>query len=272
MPNYEASLTQEFNSLVKQDEVQTESFFAGKVDEKTGVVGETIHFKRRTPNEAIFNKARHAPLEVQGQTYNDIEIKPKLVYHTEEIDKFDMLRRTVQYKESVNKVITGSLARAYDYRIRDVLDAALGSLTQITGAATDDAGWQNAKLAFSGYTQGKQDLNAMIRLGALKDTLADPNIKNNFWLNNRMMAEGELPSIYGFKAAAWDKLTAPTPGTNRRCWFWIKNCIGVAVAEGVKIEVNYVPERLSYLVTGTRFFDAAVIDPLGVKYMVIADA
>jgi hypothetical protein len=271
MASFEASLTEEFNSFVKPEEAQMNSFFKGKTKEDTGVVGETVHFKRRVHNEAIIGKPRHAPVENQAQRYEDVECKPKLIYHRETIDKYDMLRRTVNYKQSTVADIEAALWRAYDVRVRDVVETQIGSLSQVTGAALDDAGWQSANLAFAGYTDKKREMYAMIRVGGQKDSIADPNIKNNYWLNNKVMAEGELPPVYGFKPTCWNNLAIPSAG-QRRNLFWIKDCVGVAIAEGVKIEVTYDEDLIAYKVLGTLFMDACIIDPTGVRYMNIADA
>lgn len=269
---FEPSLTEEFSSLVKPEEAQSESFFKGKVREETGVVGETYHFKRRSHNEAIIGLPRGAAVQTHPSDFADIECKPLMLYHREFIAKYDMLRRTVEYRKGTIKEIQDSLARAYDKVVNDALYAASGSLTSLSVTDLNDAGWMAADAAFAGYTRSKREMYAMIRKGGRKDTLADTNIKNNFWLNNRIMAEGEMPVIYGFKPTTWDKLTAPTPATNRRCWFWIKDCVGVAQCEGIDVRVDYDEDLVGFKVTGTMFMNAAVIDPTGIRYADINDA
>ena len=51
----------------------------------------------------------------------------------------------------------------------------------------------------------------------------------------------------------------------RQGWAWHEEAVGFGVGIDMKTEINYVPEKTSYLVTGMFKAGAAVIDVRGVQ-------
>jgi len=61
----------------------------------------------------------------------------------------------------------------------------------------------------------------------------------------------------------------PKTGNNRDCFAYHKSAIGVATGSDVRTEVNYIPEKVSNLVTSYMSMGAVAVDTSGIYKVTI---
>jgi hypothetical protein len=107
-------------------------------------------------------------------------------------------------------------------------------------------------------------LNAKALAGALKET----EIGSSDFNVTRALATGEIKTYAGFEFITFEDRTEggiPLSTSNvRNCFAFHKDSVGLAMTGGVKSEVNYIPEKKSWLISSGVSLGAVTIDTDGV--------
>ena len=264
-PAYVAS----FDAQVKQA-YQGMAVLNGTIRTKNGVIGSTHRFTKigtgmatpHTPHSdavpmAVDYSTATAYLEPwRAPEYSDI-------FQRKEIN-FDETRELV-------KVVAGALGRRMD---QVSINAAINSGTTNTIATA--FGGNNA------FNMGK-----LRRMGALMDEEnVPPEDRHIAWSSvakeqllgttqatssdyNSVMAlvSGQIDTFYGFKFHLIGKRPEgglPISGNDRTVFAWHKDALGLAIGIDMKTDINYVPEKASWLIDGKAMMGGVAIDPIGI--------
>lgn len=245
------------------------------VTERTGIVGASHRFntlgkglatQRITQTDVVPMNLQHANTTAELTSWNAAEYT----------DIFDQSRTNVQEREALAGAIAKAITRREDQLIIDALEAATVTLTVATtvgGAGTDlnvaklrrinrlmgDAGVEMdgdmEEITYAGSHTGKEAM-----LGETEATSADFNTV-------RALANGDLNSFLGMKfkwIATRSEGGLSKAGAVRTSFAWPKTSMGLAVGIEFRTEINYVPEKTSWLANGLYTAGSVDIDATGI--------
>lgn len=260
----------EFNSQVKAA-YQTAGVLHGMCRVKTGVVGASHEFRRASRTMAT-RRVPQTDVIPMGQRY-----APAVAYLTdwnaaEYTDVFDQQKTSVEERGIVAGNIAAAIGRRRDQIKLDALDAANATATISANVGGASSGMNKSKfLAIHEILNGRgvpRDKRVLV-IGARQevDLLAIPEFSSSDYVNQKVMQTGRLPEILGFKIAVVESrleggLTLSS--SIRTCFAYDMDALGEAVGVEPRTEVNYIPEKTSWLANGLFSAGAVVIDPEGV--------
>jgi hypothetical protein len=264
----------EFDAQVKAA-YQSMGLLRPHVRVKTGVVGGTTRFRRYARGVA---KPRVPQTDVSPMNTQYAEATATLAdWHAAEYTaKLDQALTNIDERNVVATNIGGAIARRMDQMILDALDAAVGS-PDIAAAATGltDAKMRRAQALFDqrAVPQGKRKMAISAR--AKEDLLSDPRFSSRDYVESYVVRTGMLPPIYGFDIVVIDNRDEgglPLVSTTRTNFAWDADAIGLAIGVEPELEVNYIPEKTSWLSVQELKAGSVAIDVLGVVEIATVEA
>jgi len=195
-------------------------------------------------------------------------------------DIFDQAAVNFEEQKELAQAIAAAIGRREDQMILDALDAASSTLTVATtigGAGTD---WNSAKVRRSKRLLDDQGVPGMDRhlvhsAQGLEAMLGTTEATNSDYASVKALVQGEIDTWVGFKWHVIETRTEgglPKTGTARTSYAWHKSAIGLAIGLDFYTEVNYVPEKTSWLANGIFKAGAVAIDALGVVEVTTTEA
>lgn len=259
-----------FDAMVKQA-YQGMQRLGGTVRTKTGVNGSTHKFPK-------MGKGLAQPRITQT------DVSPMNITHSvatatlsdwcapEYSDIYDLEKLTFDERKELATTVAGAMGRRMDQLVIDAMDTSayatqvgvnLGgtntgiNLTKLLRAKRllDDNGVpaENRHLAISAY--GLEQALAVTQVGS-----ADYNIL-------RPLMDGTLKSWGGFQFHMIETRTEgglPVASSVRNGFAWHQDAVGLAIGIDMRTEMNYIPEKTSWLINGIFSAGAVSIDTDGI--------
>lgn len=238
---------------------------------RTGVVGGTKVFPK-------MGKGTATPRVTQS------DVVPMNVAHTkasatiadwnapEYTDIFDQQKVNYQERAELSTVIAGAIGRREDQIILDAADAGSTTLTvgndiggtdsdlnvsKVRRAARllDDQGVPGDNRSFVGSMKGKEAM------------LGETEVTSSDYAAVKALVDGQVNSFVGFNFI-WIETRSegglPVDGSlDRTNYAYHNSALGLAVGIDFRTEVNYIPEKTSWLANGLFSAGAVTIDALG---------
>ena len=259
-----------FDSEVKQA-YQAESLLRGTMRTRSGVAGNTVKFPTIGKGVATLRVPQTdvTPLNV---TYGQVTATMEDYIAAEYSDIFQQSHINFDERSELVQVVSKSIARRMDQIMIDALNAASGTSTVATtvgpGGNTDmnieklraTAKALNAKNVPS---EGRYLLMHATQLDSL---LGEQEITSQDFAAVKALVQGEIDTFMGFNILTMgdrDEGGIPKPST-RTCFAWHKDSMGYAESMAQKTEVNYVPEKTSFLVSSMFSAGSVAIDGEGI--------
>ena len=256
-----------FDSEVKQA-YQAESLLRGTMRTRTGVAGNTVKFPKIGKGVATIRVPQTdvTPLNV---TYAQVTATMSDYIAAEYSDIFQQSHINFDERSELVQVVSKSIARRMDQLCIDAMVGNAGTTiaTTIGGAGTNmnieklraTAKAMNVKNVPS---EGRYLLMHASQLDAL---LGEAEITSQDFASVKALVRGEVNSFMGFNILTMgdrDEGGVPKPST-RSCFAWHKDSMGYAESMSQKTEVNYVPEKTSFLVSSMFSAGSVTIDAEG---------
>lgn len=274
-----------FGDEVTHASQQLSSKLQGAVRTVRNVTGSTYKFPILGKAGAIKNKTSHQDLESMSSISNTASLTSGTwvggasdtmahsvatatidTYSTGEyIDDFDALKTNVDLRSAYAESIAGAMNRAYDDAIISALDTSVGAqvlalednadtldkaqLLKIHKALNDNGVSQNDRFIVC----GPEAYNDVIT--SLSNTADGPF--------SQALVSGVLPNVVGFNIIMHTGLTAGS-NSDKKCYAFQKNAVGMAVGKDIATSVNYVPQKLATLLAAEFSGGSIVIDPKAV--------
>lgn len=263
---------QEFDTQVKQA-YQQAGKLRGAVTNRTGVNGDIYKFRRMGKGLAN-QKASQADVTPMDITHNLINCVLENWLAPEYTDIFDQAEVNFDEQSELAKVIAFALGRRQDQLLID----AMGNIpadagTPLTPIAVGGTGFtvdkvRQAGAAFDGVgmmTEGRciawNKTQKQQLLGSTEATSSD-------FMNVKALVNGDIDTFYGFKfilVEDRDEDGLPGGGTaDATAYAFHRDGVALATGIDIKTEVNYVPEKTSWLCNGLLKAGAVVRDAEGV--------
>lgn len=267
MATVDALFEERWSREARLEFAQMESKLKGKFNEVSDTA-KTYNFQLFGHEEAKTSKARHADVEIQAQDATLIPVTAGLIYQSYMIDDWDTAQVNFDYRNVISKKAASAVWRKYDDKIITALAASTNSETTLPSANTlNFAG--AVKMAETLDLQDVPDGNrfGVISSGAMTDLLTDSSYVNNFHFQNDAVKTGVAKDVAGFDLIKHNRLPNGAAGsTERRCFFWHKDAVGVFTAKQFGVKIDWVPMKQGWLFTASMLVGVTIIDQKGVQY------
>ena len=228
----------------------------------SNVKGSVVRFQKIGTGSAS-TKSRNGMVAPMELTHTNVEATMSDFYAAEYIDKLDELKTNIDERQAVAKSAAAALGRKTDEILLTAMDAGANS-TQIHDTSS---ALEKADLLSLFETFGSADIpeDGGRYLAMHPKGYADLFAINEF-ASSDFVGEQNLPyaggmsmkEFLGFKIFSTSAVTA---GKNIA---YHTSSVGLGIGADVSTELNYVPERVSHLVTSMMSMGAVVIDDNGI--------
>jgi len=240
-----------------------------------GVNGNTVKFQKVAKGSAN-TKARHAEVVAMDLSHSNVDATLTDYYAADYVDKLDELKVNIDERQVVAQSAAYALGRKTDSVLTGIMDGATQLANNSSGTGT-------------GMNLGKAQ--AMMELFNTNDV---PDDQQRYWVVGpkqwsdlinldqfsrvEYVGEGELPYSGGMTAKRWlgflwfvHSGLETSGATDRHTVAFHKSSIGLGVGSDVKTEVNYIPEKVSHLITSMLSIGGTVIDSDGIRVQKCAE-
>ena len=260
-----------FDAEVKQA-YQAKAELVGAVRQRRGVEGSTAKFPKVgkgvatlripqtdvTPLNVDFSQVTATMQDWNAAEYSDIFMQQKV--------NFDERQELVQ-------VVANAIGRRQDQLILDALNASGTSLSVATSIGGADTNLNVAKLREAKKLLDKgnvppQDRHIVLHANNLASLLSETAVTSSDFNTVKALVAGEINTFLGFTFHVLGDRTegglAVDGSLDRTVWAFHKDAVGYAEGMGPKTEINYVPEKTSFLVNSMFSAGAVAIDAEGI--------
>lgn len=262
---------EEFDTEVKQA-YQGTSNLRNTVTLRTGVVGGTYKF--RSMGKGLANqKASQAdvtPMDVSHSTQTATLADWNAPEYT---DIFDQAEVNFDEQAELASCIAMAMVRREDQLIIDAAAAASSTLTVANSVGGSNTNLNVAKLRRASKLLNQQgvpmgDRHILVSASGLDGMLGETEATSTDYNSVKALVQGEIDTFVGFKfhiIEDRDEGGLTIDGSlDRTSFAYHKSAIGLAVALDMKTEVNYIPQKTSWLANGILKAGAVARDALGI--------
>ena len=260
-----------FDAEVKQA-YQAKAQLVAAVRQRRGVEGSTAKFPKVgkgvatlripqtdvTPLNVDFSQVTATMQDWNAAEYSDIFMQQKV--------NFDERQELVQ-------VVANAIGRRQDQLIIDALTASSTSNTVSNDIGGTDTNLNLDKLLAAKKLLDKgnvppQDRHMVIHANSLASILGEQKLTSSDYASVKALVSGEINTFLGFTFHVLGDRTegglAVDGSLDRTVWAFHKDAVGYAEGMGPKTEINYVPEKTSFLVNSMFSAGAVAIDAEGI--------
>ena len=264
--NLSAVAVTEFDSMVKHAYANM-GLLKNAVTLRNNVVGDTYKFRRMGKGLAN-QKASSADVVAMGVGH---EFKTATLVNwnaPEFTDIFDAQDVNFDEKQELASTIAGALGRRCDQLVIDAMDASTPLTTAVAAGGTNltIAKVNQAQVELRDQGVPNTELFAVIEAGGLGGLLADEKATSSDYQAVKALVSGEINSLVGFQFIILE--TRAEGGLTEAAnvvdsWFFQRPSVGLAIGIDMKTEINYVPEKTSWLTNGMLKAGSVVRDEGG---------
>jgi len=262
-----------FDDMVKQA-YQGAGRLRPTVRVKTGVVGNTHRFTKIGKGVATprIPQTDVVPMNIGYSTATATLTDWNAPEYT---DLFDQQKVNFQEQNQLAMVISAAIGRREDQLILDAIDAASTSLTVSTdiggtGSNLNTTKFRAAKKAIDAKGVPMTDRYFVAHANNIYGLLGDTTATSADYNTIRALVNGEIDTWLGFKIVQFedrDEGGLPLSTGVRTCYAYhggAMGAIGLAVGVNFRTEVNYIPEKTSWLANGLFAGGSVAIDAEGI--------
>ena len=260
-----------FDTEVKQA-YQADAVLRNTVRLRTGVTATTHKFPKigsgvaqiRVPQTDV------TPLNV---TYSQATVTLTDYIAAEYSDIFSQSHVNFDERQELVQVVAKAIGRRSDQMIIDALAASSTSLTVATsigGAGTNlnMAKLREASRLLNTANVPAEDRYMLIHASQLASLLSETSVTSSDFNTVKALVQGEISTFMGFTFnVIGDRseggLTGGGSGSTRKVYAYHKMAVGMAEAMAIRTQIDYVPEKTSYLVASMFSAGAIAIDAGG---------
>lgn len=263
------AFVQLFDAEVKQA-YQASRALAGLVRERNNVEGSVVKFPKIGKGTATIRVPQTdvTPLNV---SYSQVTATMSDYIAAEYSDIFNQQKVNFDERRELVKVVGNAIGRRMDQLVIDALNSASSPATvgtDIGGVGTNMnlAKLLAAKKALDAKNVPMEGRSVVIHANGLAALLDETELTSGDFATVKALVRGEIDTFLGFKFVTLgdrDEGGLPLPST-RTCFAFHRDAIGFGVGMAQKTEINYVPEKTSFLVSSMFSAGAVAIDDEGI--------
>lgn len=263
------AFVQLFDAEVKQA-YQSARALAGVVRERSGVEGNQVKFPKIGKGTATVRVPQSdvTPLNV---TYSQVTATMSDYIAAEYSDIFNQQKVNFDERRELVQVVGNAIGRRMDQLIIDALDAASSPSTVATSVGGSGTNMNLAKLLAAKKALDTKNVPAegrcmIIHANGLSALLDETELTSSDFSTIKSLSTGEIDTFLGFKFITLgdrDEGGLPLPST-RTCFAFHRDAVGMGIGMNQRSEINYVPEKTSFLVSSMFSAGAVAIDDDGI--------
>ena len=263
-----------FDAEVKQA-YQASAVLRPAVRIRSGVEGSTYKFPKigKGVAQVRIPQTDVTPLNV---TYSQVTATLSDYIAAEYSDIFMQAKVNFDERRELVKVVSNAIGRRQDQLILDALTAS--SATSVG----NDIGGSDTNMNVAKLRSAAQTLNAnnvpmdgrhiIIHASSLASLLSETAVTSSDFNTVKALVQGEINTFLGFTFHVLGDRTEGgliKDGSNdRTCFAFHKDAVGLAEGIAPKTEINYVPEKTSFLIASMFSAGAVAIDDEGIVKIV----
>jgi len=242
---------------------------------RSGVNGSTVKFPILAKGTASVRTPSTDVVPISGVFSN---VTATLVDYiaSEYSDIFNQAKVNFDERQELAKLVGNAIGRREDQIIIDALIAgSAGATVANTVVTTGSASASDlnvgkiisAKKALDTASVPPQDRHMIIHASSLASLLSDERAVSSDFIQLQALSRGEIQTFAGFNIhmiGDRDEGGLPKDGSNdRTCVAFHKDAIGLGIGIAPKVEINYIPEKTSFLVSAMYSAGSVVVDTAG---------
>lgn len=228
-----------------------------------GVNGSTVKFQKVAKGSAN-TKARHAEVVAMDLAHSNVSATLTDYYAADYVDKLDELKINIDERQVVAQSAAYALGRKTDEVLIATLDAATSIAANVASSATGMTliKAKNMMEVFNG--NDVPDDNQ--RYWAVGPKQWSDLLSVDQFSRVEYVGPSDLPFPNGMTAKRWMGFLffvhsgLSTSGSDRLNLCFHKSAIGCGIGSDVRTEVNYIPEKVSHLITSMISLGSVAID------------
>jgi hypothetical protein len=187
-------------------------------------------------------------------------------------DIFDAAEVNFDERRELAETIAGAMGRRADQLVIDALSAGSTIAHGSTGLTLAKLTSASETLNDNGVPAGDRIL--LTSAQGITDLLGDSTITSADYNTVRTLMSGEINTFMGFNIIMLESRSEgglTLDSTTRDCYAFHKSAVGAAIGLDISTEVNYIPEKTSWLSLGKYKAGAVTIDSAGVVKVEITE-
>jgi hypothetical protein len=259
-----------FDAEVKQA-YQGESVLRNTVRLRTGVEGSTHKFPKIGKGVAQV-RIPQTDVNPMNVSYSQATVTLSDYIAAEYSDIFNQAKVNFDERQELVQVVSKAIGRRADQLIIDAL-AASGTSNTVASSI----GGTNTNLNLSKLLAAKKQMDAanvpmegrhlLIHANNLASLLEETEVQSSDYNTVKALVRGEVDTYLGFQfhtVGDRDEGGLAISTGDRVVYAWHQQSVGMAEGMGIRTEINYIPEKTSYLVSSMFSAGAITIDAEGV--------
>jgi len=260
-----------FDAEVKQA-YQGKAMLVGAVRQRKGVEGSTVKFPKVGKGVATprISQSDVTPLNVG---FSNVTCTLSDWNAAEYSDIFSQAKVNFDERSELVQVLGNAIGRRQDQLILDALTAASG-----TGTVSNDIGGSDTNMNVAKLREAKRLLDRanvppegrhiILHASGLASLLSETAVTSSDFNTVKALVAGEINTFLGFTFHILGDRSegglAIDGSLDRTCFAFHKDAIGYAEGIAPRTEINYIPEKTSFLVNSVFSAGAVAIDAEGI--------
>lgn len=259
-----------FDAEVKQA-YQAQAVLRGAIRVRSGVEGATYKFPKigKGVAQVRIPQTDVAPLNV---TYGQVTVNLSDYIAAEYSDIFMQAKVNFDERRELVQVVSNAIGRRQDQLI---LDALINSSTANTVASS--IGGANTNLNVAKLRAAAEQLNTknvpmdnrhiVIHASSLSSLLGETSVTSSDFNTVKALVQGDINTFLGFTFHVLgdrEEGGLPIASGDRKVFAFHRDAVGMAEGIAPKTEINYIPEKTSFLVASMFSAGAVAIDAEGI--------
>jgi hypothetical protein len=261
-----------FDAEVKQA-YQGKAMLVGAVRQRRGVEGSTVKFPKvgKGVATARISQSDVTPLNVG---FSNVTCTLSDWNAAEYSDIFSQAKVNFDERSELVQVLGNAIGRRQDQLILDALNAATG----VAGTIVNDIGGTDTNMNVAKLRESKRLLDKnnvppegrhiILHASGLASLLAETAVTSSDFNTVKALVAGEINTFLGFTFHVLGDRSegglAIDSNLDRTSFAFHRDAIGYAEGIAPRTEINYIPEKTSFLVNSVFSAGAIAIDPEGI--------
>lgn len=267
-----------FDAEVKQA-YQGKAMLVGAVRQRRGVEGSSVKFPKVGRGVAM-PRVTQTDVTPMNVGFGNVTCTMSDWNAAEYSDIFSQAKVNFDERSELVQVVGAAIGRRQDQLILDALSAASG-----TGTVANSIGGANTNMNIAKLREAAKILNAknvpaegrhvLIHANSLNAMLEQTSVTSSDFNTVKALVQGEISTFMGFQFHVLGDRTEgglPIDGSSDRTLYaFHRDAIGYAEGIAPKTEINYIPEKTSWLVNALFSAGAVAIDAEGIVKITARD-
>jgi hypothetical protein len=242
---------------------------------RNGVTGDTVKFPKVGKGTASLRVPQTDVTPINA-SFSSVNVSMQDFVASEYSDIFNQQKVNFDERQELAQVVGNAIGRREDQILIDALNAAsAGSTVAKTVVTSGSAAASNlnvgkllaAKKALDAKNVPATDRHIVIHANNLSGLLGDERAISSDFQTINALVNGSVGSMLGFTfhiLGDRDEGGLPLASADRTCFAFHRSALGVGIGIAPKTEINYIPEKTSFLVTAMLSMGSGVIDVDGI--------